>query len=419
MKKNPKVIKTKITKMKSKAALKSTALSSDHIRFLTQNFVMQTYNRLPLVLTKGRGSYVWDADGKKYLDFFSGLAVNNLGHCHPKITAAIKKQAGELLHVSNVFHIPGQSMLAEELVRHSFGDRIFFCNSGAEANEGAVKLARKYSHKKFGTVCPNRDEVITMKNSFHGRTLAMITATGQEKYQKNFEPLMPGFSYAIFGDMESLERVVTERTCAILIEPIQGEGGVKIASTKYFKALRAFCDERNILLIFDEVQTGIGRTGKLFAYEHFGVEPDIMTLAKGLASGVPIGALVAKGEAALCFEPGDHASTFGGNPLATAAGLATLKAIYQDELLENALRMGKYLCDQVRRLKHPSITEVRHMGLMIAIELTVDAKPVTLKAIENGLLINAVQEKTLRILPPLIVTKRAIDEFIKKLKKSF
>ncbi|QQR82072.1 MAG: acetylornithine transaminase [Deltaproteobacteria bacterium] len=391
---------------------------SAHLRFLTQNFVMNTYNRLPLVLTKGKGAYVWDADGKKYLDFFSGLAVNNLGHCHPKIVAAIRKQASELLHVSNVFHIPTQSMLAEELVRHSFGDKVFFCNSGAEANEGAIKLARKYSYKKFGM---GRHEVITMKNSFHGRTLAMITATGQEKYQKGFDPLMPGFQYAVFGDLESIKNTITEKTCAILIEPIQGEGGVKMAPPEYFQALRKLCDEKDILLIFDEVQTGVGRTGKLFAYEYLGIEPDIMTLAKGLASGVPIGALVATDKIAQAFEPGDHASTFGGNPLSTATALATLKTIYQDDLLENAQKMGKYLCDQVRKLsqKLPSmILEVRNRGLMIAIELSIDAKQVALKAIEMGLLINAVQEKTLRILPPLTVTKKQVDEFIGKLAKS-
>ncbi len=410
--------------MKCKLVVKNTGKlvipndKSGHIRFLTANYVMNTYGRLPLVLSKGKGAYVWDGDGKKYLDFFSGLAVNNLGHCHQKIVAAIRKQASELLHVSNVFHIPTQSMLAEELVRHSFGDRVFFCNSGAEANEAAVKLARKYSHKKFGH---GRHEVITMRNSFHGRTLAMITATGQEKYQKGFDPLMPGFHYAVFGDIESVKSAMNENTCAVLIEPIQGEGGVKMAPPEYFKALRRLCNDRDVLLIFDEVQTGVGRTGKLFAYEHLGIEPDIMTLAKGLASGVPIGAMVATEKVAQAFEPGDHASTFGGNPLSTATALATLKTIYQDDLLENAQKMGKYLCDRVRKLAQTLpgiILEVRNQGLMIAIELSVDAKSVALKALEKGLLINAVQEKTLRILPPLIVTKKQVDEFAEKLKKS-
>jgi len=380
---------------------------------LTRQYVMNTYNRLPVALVKGKGSYVWDADGKEYLDFFSGLAVNNLGSSHPKIVAAIRKQAGQLLHVSNVFHIDHQAELAQELAEHSFGDKVFFCNSGAEANEGAVKLARKYSFKKFG---PGRSEVITMKNSFHGRTLAMITATGQEKFQKGFEPLMPGFHYAEFGNIESVKNLVSEKTCAILIEPIQGEGGVQMAPPEYFQALRKLCDEKNILLIFDEVQTGIGRTGKLFAYEHLGMVPDIMTLAKALASGIPIGAMIAKDEVASAFEPGDHAATFGGNPLATAVGLATLKTIFSNHLLEKAEKAGNSLKKKIKKLMKElpgKITEVRGLGLMIAIELNQEAKPVVLKCLEKGLLINAVQDKTLRILPPLTVKKKEIDHFIK------
>lgn len=374
---------------------------------------MNTYNRLPIALVKGKGSYVWDVDGKKYLDFFSGLAVNNLGASHPKIVSAIRKQASQLLHVSNVFHIESQAELARELVQHSFGDKVFFCNSGAEANEGAIKLARKYSFKKFG---PGRSEVITMKNSFHGRTLAMITATGQEKYQKGFEPLMPGFHYAEFGNIESVQSLVSEKTCAILIEPLQGEGGVQVAPSEYFQALRKLCNEKNILLIFDEVQTGIGRTGKLFAYEHFGMAPDIMTLAKALASGIPMGAMIAKEEVASTFETGDHASTFGGNPLATVVGLATLKTIFSDHLLEKAEKAGTTLKKKIKKLMKTmpdKIEEVRGLGLMIAIDLTKEARPVVLKCLEKGLLINAVQDKTLRILPPLTVKKKEIDDFIK------
>jgi len=379
---------------------------------LTQKYVMNTYARLPIAMVRGKGSYVWDAEGKRYLDFFSGLAVNNLGHGHPKVLHAIARQARQLLHVSNLFYTENQVRLAEILVQNSFGDKVFFCNSGAEANEGAVKLARKYAKKKFG---PDRYEIITMKNSFHGRTLAMITATGQEKFQKGFEPLMPGFHYAEFGNIESVKNLVSEKTCAILIEPVQGEGGVQMAPPEYFQALRKLCDEKNILLIFDEVQTGIGRTGKLFAYEHLGMEPDIMTLAKALASGVPIGVMIAKENVASAFEPGDHASTFGGNPLATAVGLATLKTIFSDHLLEKAEKAGTTLKKKIKKLMKElpgKITEVRGLGLMIAIDLTQEAKPVVLKCLEKGLLINAVQDKTLRILPPLTVKKKEIDEFV-------
>jgi acetylornithine/N-succinyldiaminopimelate aminotransferase len=383
----------------------------------TQQYVMNTYNRLPVALVRGKGSYAWDADGKKYLDFFSGLAVNNLGHAHPKVLRAIQAQAKTLMHVSNLFYTQPAAELAEILVKNSFGDpkegplrgKVFFCNSGAEANEGAVKLARKWAKKKYG---PQKFEVITMKNSFHGRTLAMITATGQEKYQKGFEPLMPGFRYAEFGDIESLKAQVGEATCAVLIEPIQGEGGVRMASPEYFKALRAFCDEKGLLLIFDEVQVGMGRTGKLFAYQHYGIEPDMMTLAKALASGLPIGAIVAKDSVAQAFEPGDHAATFGGNPLVAAVGRTTLETMLEEGFLEDAAKKGAYFLSQLKKLqkKIPTITEVRGSGLIIALDLDQPAKPIVLKALEKGLLINAVQEKTLRILPPLTVKKGEIRE---------
>ncbi len=394
----------------------SVATPNQDIIARTQRNIMNTYNRLPVALVKGKGSYAWDADGKKYLDFFSGLAVNNLGHAHPRVLYALSKQARLLTHVSNVFYTEPQSRLAELIVRHSFGDKVFFCNSGAEANEGAVKLARKYAKTHFG---PEKFEVITMKNSFHGRTLAMITATGQEKYQKGFEPLMPGFKYAAFGDLESLKSVVSDATCAVLIEPIQGEGGVRMASADYFKGLRDFCRERKLLLIFDEVQTGLGRTGKLFAYEHFGIEPDIMTLAKALASGLPIGAIVAKDFVAEAFQPGDHAATFGGNPLVTAVGCATLETVLEDGLVEDAVNRGGEFMAKLRQLKKecPTTQEVRGLGLMIAVDLDQDAKPVVLKCLEKGLLINAVQEKTLRILPPLTVKKKEIAEALNILKE--
>ncbi len=392
-------------------------MNSKEIIELTQKFIMNTYNRLPLSLVKGKGSYAWDAEGKKYLDFFSGLAVNNLGHSHPRVLAALSKQAKKLIHVSNLFYTEPQAKLAELLVRHSFGDKVFFCNSGAEANEAAVKLARKYAKKKFGT---SRFEVITMTGSFHGRTLAMITATGQQKYQKGFEPLMPGFRYAEYGDIDSLERTISEATCAVMIEPIQGEGGVRIPPAGYLKAVRELCDRKGLLLILDEVQVGMGRTGKLFAHQHEGIEPDMMTLAKALASGLPIGALVAKGSVAEAFEPGDHAATFGGNPLVTAVGVATIETLLKDKLVKQAQLLGKYFLNRLEKMKKkcPSIQTVRGRGFIIAVDLDQPARPVVLKCLEKGLLINAVQEQTLRILPPLTVKKNEIDEGLQVLEKT-
>lgn len=392
------------------------SLTSSEIRQLTQKYVMNTYNRLPIAPVRGKGSYLWDAEGKKYLDFFSGLAVTNLGHGHPKVLYAIATQARRLLHVSNLCQIDHQAELAKLLVENSFGDKVFFCNSGAEANEAAVKLARKYAQKKFGA---GRFEVITMKNSFHGRTLAMITATGQEKFQRGFEPLMPGFRYADFGDIGSLRQTVTDATCAVLVEPVQGEGGVRLPPKDYFKGLRDFCNEKKLLLIFDEVQTGIGRTGKLFAYQRYGIEPDMMTLAKALASGLPIGALVARDFVAEAFEPGDHAATFGGNPFVTAVALATLRTILGAKFLEEADEKGRYFLAKLAALGKESriVREVRGVGLMLALDLSEPARPVVLKGLEKGLLINAVQEKTLRILPPLTVRKKEIDEGVKTLKE--
>lgn len=375
----------------------------------TQKYVMNTYNRLPVALVRGKGSTVWDADGKKYLDFFSGLAVTNLGHCPPKPVYALSRQAAKLQHVSNLFYNDPQARLAELLVNHSFGDKVFFCNSGAEANEAAVKLARKYAKKKFGS---GKYEVITMTNSFHGRTLAMITATGQEKYQKGFEPLMPGFRYAKFGEMESVQEVVTDATCAVLVEPVQGEGGVRLPPRDYFKALREFCSERGLLLMLDEVQTGIGRTGRLFAYERYGMEPDVMTLAKALASGLPMGAMIARDFVAEAFEPGDHAATFGGNPLVSAVACATLEVIIKGRLWEEAEKKGRTLVSKLGSLakKSSSLVEVRGVGLMVAVDLDRPARPVVLRCLDKGLILNAVQEKTLRILPPLIVKDKEIDK---------
>jgi len=401
--------------------LKSTAVEvlqgNKEVVALTDCYVMQTYARYPIALVRGEGCRLWDADGKVYLDFVAGLAVCNLGHCHPRVVEAIRAQAGRLLHVSNLYHIPSQSLLARKIVELSFGDRVFFCNSGAEANEGAIKLARRYERfVRKG----DRFEILTMWNSFHGRTLGALSATGQEKLQKGFEPLVPGFRYVPFNDPEALEKAVDGRTCAILMEPIQGEGGVVLPSENYLRFVRKLCDERGLLLLFDEVQVGMGRTGTLFAYEQYGVEPDVMTLAKGLAGGVPIGALVTTQEAAKGFVPGTHAATFGGNPLATAAGLAALDAILEEGILENCRQAGAYLrkgLDEVAG-RHPDlIQEVRGRGLILGLELKVSGAPFVKACMESGLLINCTAERVLRFLPPLVVKREEIDEMLSILER--
>ncbi len=376
----------------------------------SSKYLMNTYNRYPIILRKGRGTKVYSIDGKEYLDFVGGIAVNILGHCHPRVVVAIQKQAQRLLHVSNLYHIEPQIKLARLLVENSFADKVFFCNSGAEANEGAIKLARKYAKEHYGE---ERFEIITALNSFHGRTLATLTATGQEKFHKGFEPLVPGFKHVPFNDLEALKETISDNTCAIMLEPIQGEGGVIVPSPDYLKEIRRICDERGILLILDEVQTGMGRTGKLFAYEHFGIEPDIMTLAKGLGGGVPIGSLLAREEVAEAFVPGSHASTFGGNPLTTQAAIATIETILEDGiLLEECQRLGKYFIRRLTSLKDTFssiIVDIRGLGLMIGMQLTRDCVPIVKACMEKGVLINCTANNTLRFTPPLIVTEREID----------
>ncbi|NOY65571.1 MAG: acetylornithine transaminase [Nitrospirae bacterium] len=374
-------------------------------------YLMNTYNRYPVVLVKGRGARVYGDDGKEYLDFVGGIAVNILGHCHPRVVVSIQKQAQRLLHVSNLYHIDSQIKLAKLLVENSFADRVFFCNSGAEANEAAIKLARKYANEHYGE---NRYEIITAYNSFHGRTMATITATGQEKIQKGFEPLLPGFKYVSFNDIDALHSAIDDRTCAVMLEPIQGEGGVKVPSQEYFKNVRTLCNEKGVLLILDEVQTGMGRTGRLFAYEHFGIEPDIMTLAKGLGGGVPIGAMLAKEHVASSFTPGSHASTFGGNPLVCQAAVATLETILEDDafILKECARLGGYLKDKLYKLKEEFsgiIVDIRGIGLMVGVELTRECQPIVKACIEKGLLINCTAGTTLRFTPPLIITEEDID----------
>ena len=382
-------------------------------------YLINTYSRLPVVLRKGRGIKVWDTDGKEYYDFVGGIAVNVLGHCHRKVVIAIQKQAQRLLHVSNLYHNEPQIKLAKLLCVNSFAERAFFCNSGAEANEAAIKLARKYAKQHHSQDC---FEIITAINSFHGRTLATVTATGQEKFQKGFEPLVPGFRHVAFNNINALQSAINKNTCGIMLEPIQGEGGVRLPSDDYFKRIREICDERGILLILDEVQTGMGRTGKLFAYEHYGITPDIMTLAKGLGGGTPIGAVLATEKVSSAFKPGDHASTFGGNPLTCAAAIATLEIILEDEfILDNCDRMGKYLMEKLEKLRshYPKVVvDLRGRGLFAAMEIKGDGMPIVKACLERGILINCTAGNILRFMPPLIVEKGDIDRLIIVLKEA-
>lgn len=379
----------------------------------SSHYLMDTYYRMPVVLRKGRGVKVWSTNGKEYLDFVAGIAVNVLGHCHPKVVVAIQKQAQRLIHVSNLYYNEPQVKLAKLLVENSFADKVFFCNSGAEANEGAIKLARKYAKENLKA---DRFEIITAFNSFHGRTLATLTATGQERFQKGFEPLVPGFRYVEFNNLKDLESAINERTCAVMLEPIQGEGGIRLPSPEYLKGVREICDSHGILLILDEVQTGMGRTGKLFAYEHYGIKPDIMTLAKGLGNGVPIGAVLATDKVASAFKPGSHASTFGGNPLCSAAAIATIETILEDGfILDNCIRMGDYLLKGLREIKEEYssfILDVRGKGLMIGMEMSLECSEIVKDCLERGLIINCTAGNVLRFTPPIIVQKKDIDNML-------
>ena len=390
--------------------------SNQEIVKLTSQHVAQTYGRYPIALVRGKGTKVWDASGKKYIDFVTGLAVDNLGHCPPAVVNAIRKQAGKLLHVSNLYHIEPQSQLAADLTRLSFADKFFFCNSGTEANEAAIKLARKWFDDNGQ---PERHEIITMNNSFHGRTMASLSATAQKKYHTGFDPLLPGFKYVPFNSIQAIKKATTRKTCAVLVEPIQGEGGVNLADKAYFKALRRLCDEKKILLIFDEVQTGFGRTGPLFAYESYGMKPDMITLAKALGGGMAIGAMGGTNRVMKSLVPGTHAATFGGNPLACAASLASLKAITKNGFLQKASSTGDYFLEQLHKLKKnfPIVRDARGAGLMLALELDRPGVAVVTKCMAEGLLINCIQPNTLRFLPPLIITRKEINLLIKTLSK--
>jgi predicted acetylornithine/succinylornithine family transaminase len=383
-------------------------MKSRDVAALTDKYVAKTYARTPIALVKGRGCKVWDADGKEYLDFLCGIAVNSLGHCNPAIVKAIKQQAQQLLHVSNLYYTRPQAELARDLCRHSFADRVFFCNSGAEANEAAIKLARRYGQEKMG----GRYEIISTHNSFHGRTLATLTATGQEKVRAGYDPLPAGFRQVPYNDLGAMEAAIDgQKTVAILIEPIQAEGGVVVANEIYLLGLRELCDQRGLLLIFDEVQTGMGRTGKLFGYEHFGVKPDIMTLAKALGGGLPLGAMLAREDVANSFGPGSHASTFGANPVSCAAGLAVMNALLKQGVLRNCVQMGKYLTRGLEGLKKrfSFIREIRGKGLLVGAELTIEGGKIADACVKEGLLLNCTASKVLRFAPPLTIKKSEID----------
>ena len=372
---------------------------------------MHTYARVPISIVRGRGSRVYDLEGREYLDFVAGIAVTVLGHSHPDVVAAIQKQSQWLLHASNLYYTEPQVKLAEALVASSFAKKVFFCNSGAEANEAAIKLARRYAHQKYG---PGRHEIVAMLQSFHGRTLATLTATGQEKVKQGFEPLVPGFVHVPFNDFSAIERAITPATAAVMLEIVQAEGGVHVADRAYLKSVRELCRDRDILLIVDEVQTGIGRTGTLFAYEQFDVSPDIMTLAKGLGGGVPIGACLATDDVAAAFTPGTHASTFGGNPLACAAALTVLRVLKEGRVLADSQVTGQHLAKGLLDLKErlPNVKDVRGLGLLRGMELTIDGKAVVDDCLSRGLLINCTMDRVLRFVPPLIITRREIDRLL-------
>jgi len=382
---------------------------------LEKKLFMQTAKRLPVTLVHGQGARVWDIEGKEYLDFVAGWAVNSLGHCHPAVVKALTEQANTLIQASNQFYTIPQIQLAKLLVNNSCLNRAFFCNSGAEANEGAIKLARRYGKLHLDGAY----EVITTYESFHGRTLAMVAATGQDKFQEPYTPLPNGFINVEYDNIGAIKAATTTQTCAVILEPIQGEGGVNIPDSNYLKEIRAWCDQKGILLILDEIQTGIGRTGTLFAYEQVDVEPDIMTLAKGLGSGVPIGAFLAKQRASV-FAPGEHGSTFGGNPLACAASLATLQFVIGNDIPGKVKHLGQYFTSGLEKLKQKFnfIDEIRGCGLLLALGFTTDiAEEITLACLEKGLLVNRVKPNALRFMPPLIITEKDIDEALGILEK--
>ena len=384
-------------------------MRQDNLIQLGKQNIMNTYSYFPLVIEKGEGCYLWDTEGNKYLDFVAGIAVNCLGYKNEEFISGMTEQLQKLNHCSNLYYNQPQIELADMLVKNSHFDKVFFCNSGAEAIEAALKLARKYGKKAHGESCY---EIITMNQSFHGRTFGAITATGQEKYQKGLNPLLPGILHAPYNDFDALKQKVTEKTCAILVEPIQGEGGIRPADKEFLQKVRELCTKKDIVLIYDEVQCGVGRTGKLFGYENYEIPPDVIALAKGLGGGFPIGAMMAVDKVADSFKPGDHASTFGGNPLACTAGKTVLNQLLCKGVLNNAQIQGNYLREKLECLKqqHNLIVDVRGLGLMQGIELNIPVKPIIERCINNGLLLIGAGEKVIRFVPPLIITNGKIDE---------
>jgi acetylornithine aminotransferase len=373
--------------------------------------IAKTYKRFPIVVEKGKGCTLWDTDGKQYTDFVAGIAVCNLGHAHPGVSKALSLQANTLFHVSNLYYTIPQVELASRLTENSFADRVFFCNSGAEANEAAIKLARKYFKEKGES---GRYRIISMEHSFHGRTMATLSATGQDKIKQGFEPVLEGFDCVPFNDINALRSKIGPSSCAVLIEPIQGEGGVRCPDPGYLESVRQVCNETGILLIFDEIQTGIGRTGKFFAYEHFGIAPDIMTLAKALANGLPIGAMLAREEIADAFGPGSHASTFGGTPVVTSASLEVMRVLLEENIIDHCKKVGVYFNERLSWLKsrHELIEDVRGMGLLLGMKLKIEGDPIVASCMEKGFLINCIQGNILRFIPPLIIKKEEIDALV-------
>ncbi|MDO9595627.1 MAG: aspartate aminotransferase family protein [Lutibacter sp.] len=389
-----------------------TQKSNKTFNELDKKYYLQTFKRYPLTFDHGKGSHIWDVEGHEYIDMLGGIAVTSVGHCHPKVVKAIQNQAEKLIHISNFYLSEPQVMLSKKLVELSGLDRIFIANSGAESVEGAIKIARKYAHS-----IGRGGNIISFENSFHGRTLATI-ASGKKAYQNGFEPIPQGFSQVTFNDIESVKKAVDNNTAAIIIEPIQGEGGVNVADKTFLSALRTFCDEQNIVLIFDEIQCGMGRTGKMFAKEHFGVEPDIMTLAKALGNGVPIGAILSNEKVSAAIDFGDHGTTFGGNPLVCAASLATIEVLESENLLKQAEEKGHWLKEKITAMKNPDIKEIRGKGLMIGVEFNFETKPLVQNMLENGVLANATADKVLRLVPPLNISYDDLEKVMEVLKKS-
>jgi acetylornithine/N-succinyldiaminopimelate aminotransferase len=382
-------------------------MNTSEIIEMFNKYVIANYGRLPKAIVRGEGNWLLDADGNKILDMFPGWAVSGIGHCHPKVVEAIRTQAGELLHIDNTFYTEQQGKLAKFLSERAFGGKCFFCNSGAEANEAAMKLARRHTTRE-------KYRFITAEGSFHGRTFATITATAQPKYHDGFLPMLPGFEYVPFNDIDALTKAFGDEVAAVMLEPIQGEGGINVATKEYLQATRELCDEHGALLILDEVQTGLGRTGQWFGYQHFDVDPDMITMAKALGGGIAIGAMMARSEVAASLVPGTHASTFGGNPLACAAAIAVIEAIEEDKLLDNTQKMGEYAQSKLEQLKekYPVIDHVRGIGLMIGIQLTEPGGEIVDKCLEKNLRINCTQGDVLRFMPSMTVTKEQINEAV-------